>query len=294
MIVLFSECLRRLRIRYLRLIELAQIRIRKSDVVENDGGLIAHAESLVAGEASLIGFERFLNVAPDARDSAEILIDHRHRFGILDGFRRASGFPVHQLGAIEIAACLVHDGDDVERLRDRRRGSGRGRGGDCSLENIDRRTAIPLLQVYTSQPAKRRQSRPVIGVGISDQYLVVKRRFAPASFAFRQLGLIDDSLNGRPFPLSRACSGTHAHDEARMVRRTDPSSRSFLASVGREMPRMRAAALRFPPVMPIVVWIASSTIAWSDFPSAGMRITPPAGVSTSGMKERRCSERWWG
>jgi len=83
-IVLLSEGQHRFRVGGFRLIQLAEVGVREPDVVENLRRLIAHAESSVAGEAPLKGFERFPNVAPDAGDGAEILVDHRHRLGILD------------------------------------------------------------------------------------------------------------------------------------------------------------------------------------------------------------------
>src|SRR6185312_9641388 len=133
------------------------------------------------------------------------------------------------------------------------------------------------------QPAQRRESIMVAGEWISNESFVAGSGIAPPTFPLRLLRLIYEYSYTFGFHLTIARSGTLLHDEARIVRRTDPSSRSFLVSVGREMPSMRAAALRLPPVSAMVVWIASSTIAWSDLPSAGMRITPPEGVSTSGM-----------
>src|SRR5207237_2450706 len=146
-----------------------------------------------------------------------------------------------------------------------------------------------------AEATRRLQSVLIAGEGISNQSFIAGRRVVPASFPLGKLGFVYECSYCLRFHLVAARSGTlRDHDEARMVRRTEPSSRSFLVSVGREMPRMRAAALRFPPVRPIVVWMASSTIACSDFPSAGIRITPPAGVSTSGTYDRRWSERWCG
>src|SRR4029079_6172686 len=126
---------------------------------------------------------------------------------------------------------------------------------------------------------------------MSDQTFVAGGGVVPAAFPLGPLRLFYECFDCLRFHLAAARSGTPGHEEARIVPRDEPSSRSFLVSVGREIPRMRAAALRLPPVSPMVVWIASSTIAWRAFPSTGMRITPPAGVSTSGMNDRRCSER---
>src|SRR6185312_1008070 len=52
-----------------------------------------------------------------------------------------------------------------------------------------------------------------------------------------------------------------------------PYSRIFLASVGREIPRMREAALRFPRVICRVICTASFSIASSALPSGGIRIS---------------------
>src|ERR1700736_3147782 len=101
MIVLFSECLCGRRVRSLRFIELAEVGIRQPDVVENLRRVVEHAQSPVTGEASLKGFERSANVAPDAGYRAKILVDHGHRLGVPDGFRSAARLSVDQLGTIE-------------------------------------------------------------------------------------------------------------------------------------------------------------------------------------------------
>ena len=177
----------------------------------------------------------------------------------------------------------MNDRDDVERLSDCGRRSSLCCRSNRRFQHVDGRTAIALLQIGTTKPSQGREPGRIIRKGITDQTLVARGRFAPTPVPLCELCLFDQCLYCAGFHLARARSGIYRHDEARMVRRTEPSSRSFLVRVGREIPRMRAAALKFPPVKPIVVWIASSTMAWSDFPSAGILITPPpAGVSMRG------------
>ena len=153
-IVLFSKRLRRFRVGAFGFLELTKVGVGETDVVENRRRLITHAERLVARQASLIRFERFVNVASDAGDGAEILVDHGHRLGILGGFRRGSRLPIHQLGAVEVAARLVDDGDYVERLSDFRWRTSLCRSRNRCLQYIHRRAAIPLFQIHASQPAK--------------------------------------------------------------------------------------------------------------------------------------------
>src|ERR1700681_979915 len=236
MIVLLAEGQRRLHVGGLSLIELAKIGIGQTDVVEHRRRPVSHAEGFVAAEAPLKRLESFGNIPTNACDCAEILIDHGHRFGILDGFRSASRLSVHRLRAIEIATGLVHDGHYVQRLGDSRWRAGLCRSGDRGLEHVDRGAAISLLQIDASEPAKRAQPRLLTGERIANQALVTLRRIAPSFSPLGLLGFLDESPYLWRFQLPGGWSGTDGHDEARMVRRADPSSRSFLARVGREMP----------------------------------------------------------
>ena len=101
MIVLFSERLRSRRVCSLGLIELTEVGVRQSDVVEDLRCMVEHAEGSIPGEAPLESLERPSDVATDAGDGAEILVDHGHRLGVPDGFRSAARLSVNQLGAIE-------------------------------------------------------------------------------------------------------------------------------------------------------------------------------------------------
>src|SRR2546423_1306992 len=131
MIVLFPKRLCGRRVRSFRFIELAEVGIRQSDVVENLRRVVEHAKSPVPGKTSLECFERSPDVAPDAGDRAEILIDHGHCFGVSDRFRSAARLSVNELSPIEIAATLVDDRDYVEGLCDLGRRSGLSSGGNC-------------------------------------------------------------------------------------------------------------------------------------------------------------------
>ena len=172
---------------------------------------------------------------------------------VANGLRGLSRLRVHRFRAVEIPAGLMDYRDDIERVRDRGFRARLGRGGNCCFENIDRGAAIPLLQIRSSQPAKRAKSRLIIGKRVAHERLVPGRCITPTALALRSLCLVYECTDLHRFHFALARSGTPAHDEARIVRREEPSSRSFLVSVGREIPRMRAAALRFPPVSPIVV-----------------------------------------
>ena len=65
------------------------------------------------------------------------------------------------------------------------------RRSDRCLENINRRATIPLFQIDAAQPAKRGQPGLLVGERIPNQALVAERRIAPASFALRQLCVVD-------------------------------------------------------------------------------------------------------
>src|SRR6202022_2936413 len=67
-VMLLAECLCRRRVCGFCLIELTEVGIRQADVVENLRRVVEHAESSVAGEASLKRLECSPNVAPDAGD----------------------------------------------------------------------------------------------------------------------------------------------------------------------------------------------------------------------------------
>ncbi len=74
-------------------------------------------------------------------------------------------------------------------------------------------------------------------------------------------------LRREPFQLARRHSGGSA------LPLITPYSRSLRANVGREMPRIRAAALRFPPVISSVASTASRSTIASAFPSGGITIS---------------------
>ena len=109
-----------LRIRGLGASELTKIAVGKSDVVKDLGGLVTHAERSVAFEAAMKRLERATHITANAGDGAEVLVDHRERFGIVDRLRGDSRLGVHRFGPVEIASRLVDNRDHVEGLRDRR------------------------------------------------------------------------------------------------------------------------------------------------------------------------------
>ena len=58
------------------------------------------------------------NVAANAGNSAQVLVDHCQRFSVPDRLRRDPGLSVHRLGEIEISAGLMNNGNDVKGLGD--------------------------------------------------------------------------------------------------------------------------------------------------------------------------------
>ena len=62
--------------------------------------------------------ERPTNITADAGGGAEVLIDHRQRFGISDRLCRYARLHVHRLSEIQISTGLMYYCDDVERLGD--------------------------------------------------------------------------------------------------------------------------------------------------------------------------------
>ena len=118
MIVLFSEGPCRFGVRGLCPLELAKIAVRETDVVEYLCRLIVHPERAVAVQTEMEGLESASRITSNAGDGAEVLIDHRQGFPISDRLRGDARLGIHRLGEVEISARLVHDSDDVERLRD--------------------------------------------------------------------------------------------------------------------------------------------------------------------------------
>ncbi len=197
--------------------------------------------------------ERAVHVAANAGDGAEILVDHRERLGVHDRLRGESRLGVHRFGPVQISPGLVDYRDHIERVGDRGRRAGLSRGGNRRFQNIYRRAAIALLEVCSSQPPQRGKSGVITCERVPYQGFVANRSIAPPALALGEFCRLYEYSYLRRFYLVGARGVAHSHDEARIVRRAEPSSRSFLVSVGREIPRMRAAALRFPPVRPIVV-----------------------------------------
>src|SRR5437868_2992909 len=144
----------------------------------------------------------------------------------------------------------MHDRDDVERLGNCRRRSCLRRGGYGGFEHVHRCAAVPLLEIHPAKPPQRRETVLLVGEWVADEGLVTTGSVAPASFPLCQLCVVYEYSNSPRFHLVPR-SGNILHEDARIVRRDEPSSRSFLVRVGREIPRIRAAALRLPPVRPM-------------------------------------------
>src|SRR5258706_12790610 len=136
----------------------------------------------------------------------------------------------------------------MRRVGDRGGGAGMSRGGNRRFQNIYRRAAIALLEVCPSEPPQRGKPGVITCERVPYQCFVANRGIAPPSLALGEFcGLYEYSYLRR-FYLVGARSVAHSHDEARIVRRAEPSSRGFFVRVGRGISGRRAAALGFPTV----------------------------------------------
>ena len=113
-------------------------------------------------------------------DGTEILIDHRDERAVASELRLVARRRVHRRRLVQVAPDLINYPDDIEGLGDCRRRADDIRGGYSRFEDVERGSAVALLQVGATQPSERGETCSRQRIGIPHQSSRTPRTHRPS------------------------------------------------------------------------------------------------------------------
>ena len=171
---------------------------------------VSSPSAAVAGETRPIVTQRARYVAAHARDDAEVLLDHRDETGVAGDLCHPTRFLVERFRFIELAALPVADGDDVLRVRDRRRVAahlGDGEGGGRRNRGLPRHrrrrdTSRPMRRRIIDASSASRSERKQV-----ERTLVAPTRELALAGAFGAMRFVEQRADRRRMAAAGGASG---------------------------------------------------------------------------------------